>query len=223
MTISPRGWCVVGACAAFLGAMILLSSPLLTAADAPAGKPGQLTHAQLGQMLGAMGLKVKEEQLRYDFDFLATYNGEEWKLTMSAVLSENGESIWVMAWLDELPKASADVPKIALLRLLANNDRLGKGQFFAYVSGNRRFVLQRVIDNKDLTTADFRTVLQELGGSVAETYPYWAVANWKSEAAAEGTATPGTGDAQPAPATQSQRIPAQSALRDSKFQGTARQ
>ena len=38
---------------------------------------------------------------------------------MSAVLSQNGQSIWLMAWLDELPRSSAEVPRAALLRLLA--------------------------------------------------------------------------------------------------------
>ena len=100
---------------------------------------------------------------------------------MSAVLSQNGESLWVMAWLDELPASSADVPKTALLRLLANNDRLGKGKFFAYVHENRRFVMQRVMDNQDLSVEKLRDVLQDLGGSVAETYEYWTVDNWASE------------------------------------------
>ena len=117
------------------------------------------------------------------------YEGEEWELTMSAVLSQNQQSIWLMAWLDELPKSAADVPRTALLRLLANNDRLGKGRFFAYVTGNRRFVLEQVLPNENVTPATFRRSLQELGASVVQTYPYWSVANWKPDAPAgdEGT------------------------------------
>ena len=52
-----------------------------------------------------------------------------------------------MAWLDELPRSASDVPRVALLRLLADNDKMGGGKFFTYVPGIRRFVLQRVIPN----------------------------------------------------------------------------
>jgi hypothetical protein len=97
---------------------------------------------------------------------------------MSAILSHDGGSVWIMAWLDELPKASADVPRSALLRLLAQNDQLGDGKFFAYIPNNRRFVLQRTVPNADLTSAQLRVYLQDLGASVVETYPIWSVANW---------------------------------------------
>ena len=221
MKISRREWLVAGSCAA--AAVVPGAS---RAAETAAPVEGQLTQEQLGNLLKAMGLQVTLEQTRYDFRFRSVLHGEEWNLTMSAVLSQDGESIWVMAWLDELPKSAADVPRTALLRLLASNDRLGNGQFFAYIATNRRFVLQRVVDNRDMTTAAFRGVLQELASSVVETYPYWAVSNWKSDTpgAAAPTITPNAASSrEAAPATQSQRVPAQSALRDSKFQGTARQ
>ncbi len=108
---------------------------------------------------------------------------------MSAVLSQNGESLWLMAWLDELPKTASAVPKTALLRLLANNDRLGKGKFFAYVHENRRFVMQRVLDNRNLDTGKLRDILQDLGGSVAETYEYWAVEQWTQDQTTHATGT----------------------------------
>ena len=74
---------------------------------------------------------------------------------------------------------TADVPRTALLRLLADNDRLGKGKFFAYIANNRRFVLQRVVPNAGITTAGFRDDLKDLGTSVVQTFPHWSVANWK--------------------------------------------
>ena len=83
-----------------------------------------------------------------------------------------------MAWLDELPKSSSEVPRNALLRLLARNDKLGNGKFFAYIAANRRFVMQRIVPNQNMTTANFRDILKDLGQSVVETYPEWAVSNW---------------------------------------------
>ena len=126
MRISWRGWLLVGTFAALVTVLWFRGSPLLNAAQ-PAASRGQLNEQSLGNLLAAMGLKVKKVEKRYDFSFTAQYSGEEWELSMSAVLSQNGESIWLMAWLDELPRSATDVPRTALLRLLADNDRLGKG------------------------------------------------------------------------------------------------
>jgi hypothetical protein len=184
MQISSRGWCVVGGFAALvMGLATLAFSPGMAAQSA--GNP--LTEVSLNNALQSIGLKTKKDHQRYDFSFKADFQGEEWEFTMSAVLSQNGENLWVMAWLDELPKASGEVPKTALLRLLANNDRLGKGKFFAYVHENRRFVMQRVLDNQDLTADKLRDVLQDLGGSVAETYDYWAVEKWTEDETTHAT------------------------------------
>jgi len=141
---------------------------------------GKLTDESLGNLLKAMGLDAKLNEKRYDFTFKSTVEKEDWDLSMSAVLSQDGNSVWIMAWLDECPKSAADVPRLALLRLLAQNDKLGKGKFFAYIATNKRFVLQRVIANDNMSTAAFRSALDDLGLSVVETYPYWSVANWSS-------------------------------------------
>ncbi len=111
----------------------------------PAPLPGQISEEELGQMLAAMGLKPTKTEQRYDFAFKTSYRGEEWKYSMSAVLSRNGQAIWIMAWLDQIPQTSSEVPRTALLRLLAANDRLGEGKFFAYIPTNKRFVMQRVV------------------------------------------------------------------------------
>ena len=137
-----------------------------TDATAKVMKPGQINEEQLGNLLKAMGLEATKIDSRYDFQFKAVHNKEEWDLSMTAVLSQDGSAIWLMAWLDQLPKSSADVPRTALLRLLSDNDRLGNGKFFAYVATNRRFVLQRVVANEGVTTRVFRGWLDDLGGSV---------------------------------------------------------
>jgi len=140
----------------------------------------RLTEEQLGLLLEAMGLQPKKTDKRYDFAFRTALDGEEWNFTMSAVLSKDETSIWIMAWLDPLPRSAADVPRTALLRLLAENDRLGNGKFFAYIASNRRFVLQQVVDNREMNTAKFAGVLKDIGRSVKDTYPFWKVENWTS-------------------------------------------
>lgn len=140
---------------------------------------GSLSEESLGELLRAMGLQPEKVEKRYDFAFKAKHEGEEWKLSMSAVLSQNSNSVWIMAWLDKLPSSAADVPRTSLLRLLAANDQLGKGKFFAYIPSNKRFVLQRVIPNRNVSTRAFQALLQDLGFSVVETYPVWSVAGWK--------------------------------------------
>ncbi len=184
--------------ALLLPALLVLGGVWTASADeeqAPVRRaplPGQISEAELGDMLSAIGLKPTRTEQRYDFAFKTSYRGEEWKFSMSAVLSRNGESVWVMAWLDQIPQSSAEVPRTALLRLLAANDRLGGGKFFAYIPTNKRFVMQRVVDNRDMSNKKMQEILQDLAASVADEYPTWSVTNWapKSEQqVAEGAAS----------------------------------
>ncbi|RLS38532.1 MAG: hypothetical protein DWH81_09955 [Planctomycetota bacterium] len=141
-------------------------------------KPGGVDEEGLGQMVKALGLKPEKQLQRYDFAFRAEMEGTEWTLSMSAVLSQDQQSLWLMAWLDELPKSQEAVPRAALLRLLAENDSLGDGKMFAYIPNNRRFVMQRAVSNEGMNSAKFRDLLQDLGASVVECHPIWATANW---------------------------------------------
>ena len=203
MKFSARSMMFCGAATAVAAAWAFLGMPWLQAADtagskstaasasAPkaAAKPGQINEEQLGNMLNAMGIESKKVDSRYDFQFKAVHNKEEWDLSMTAVLSQDGSAIWLMAWLDQLPKSAADVPRTALLRLLSDNDRLGSGKFFAYVATNRRFVLQRVVANEGVTTKVFRAWLDDLGTSVAESFDHWSVSAWKAADTTTNTAS----------------------------------
>ncbi|MFY9255715.1 MAG: type III secretion system chaperone [Fuerstiella sp.] len=163
----------------FLPALLLLSASSTFAQEEDrALPPGAFSEQQLGEALNSIGLKPLKTDKRYDFAFKTSVRGEEWKFSMSSVLSRNGESVWVMAWLDEIPTNANEVPRTALLRLLAANDRLGNGKFFAYIPSNKRFVLQRVVKNEQLTTKKLMEALQDLAVSVADEYPTWSVANW---------------------------------------------
>ena len=154
--------------------------------------PGALTEESLGQILNAIGLKPMKTDKRYDFAFKTSIRGEEWKFSMSAVLSRNGESVWIMAWLDEVPKTADAVPRTALLRLLAANDRMGNGKFFAYIPTNKRFVLQRVLKNQNMSTRKVTETLQDLAVSVADEFPIWNVANWAPKTAPSPRVATGT-------------------------------
>lgn len=186
-------------------AMALATPALVVAADSakPAAK-GVLTDDSLGALLKAMGVESKRTETRYDFDFKSVVDEEEWVFSMSAVLSKDGSSIWMMAWLDELPKSPADVPRTALLRLLSDNDKIGEGTFFAYIASNRRFVLQRIIPNEDISTAYFRKSLDKLSAHVADTYAHWSIANWSNANQADPAATAKSG----APVKGSNPLPA---------------
>jgi len=162
--------------AAALGATVVSGG--LTAQEGRS--KGVQSFESLGTMLKAMGLKPMARDKAHDFSFTDTdKSGEEWNLSMSVVLSTDEKSIWLMAWLDELPQSASDVPRTALLRLLSDNDMMGNGLFFAYVKANRRFVLQRVIKNEAVSSASLRSDLGELGAMVVNTYAHWAVKNWK--------------------------------------------
>lgn len=192
--------------------------PATPAAPAVAAVPlakGGLTEETLGSLLKALGIDAKLTEKRYDFAFKTVMDGAEWELSMSSVLSADGGSIWIMAWLDQLPKSAADVPRTALLRLLAENDKLGKGKFFAYIASNRRFVLQRVIPNEAITSKAFREALDDLGADVVATHPVWSVSVWNAtttDPAAQGTSGAQVrGSAPQAPAGVIARPPVQQA------------
>ena len=180
------------------------------AAVAPAAK-GKLTNESLGTLLKAMALEAKAVEQRYDFNFKATIENAEWELSMSAVLSADGSTLWILAWLDELPKSAADVPRTALLRLLSENDKLGKGKFFAYMASHRRFTLQRVIPNENMTAAAFRLALEDLGQSVVETHPRWSVSNWSSTTSEDPASAQRTGNQVKGSAPQGTTAPARPA------------
>ena len=167
----------------FLLAILLMSAGTDTVSaqqsDGKVKRPaGQLSEDTLGSALKSIGLKPTKKEKRYDFAFKTSIEGEEWKFSMSTVLSRNEESVWVMAWLDKIPRSSGDVSRMALLRLLAANDRLGNGKFFAYIPTNKRFVLQRVVANEEMTSRKLQATLKDLAMSVAAEYPVWATANW---------------------------------------------
>jgi len=192
MRTPNRTWWIIGgfvlasSCTLAAAHQLRAADPEAAAAPAEQSVPGHLSQEELGTLIRAMGIQVKLDERRFDFSFPATYNKEPWTLSMSAVLSENGNTVWVMAWLDQCPKTAAEVPRTALLRLLAKNDTLGNGKFFAYIPANTRFVLERVVSNENMTTARFREVLQDLGAAVVENYPYWSVANWTKPAQSRG-------------------------------------
>jgi len=189
----------------------IVGTGLAAGAAETAPAKGALTLDSLGKLLTALGLDAQKTLSRYDFAFASKIDKEdEWELSMSVVLSEDTKTIWVMAWLDELPVSAVDVPRTALLRLLADNDRIGNGQFFAYVLDNKRFALERVIANENITASGLREILVELGKNVAGTHAHWSVANWKQAdgaSPASGT-TPANNAVTPANSTKAAAPPA---------------
>ena len=184
MEFSRRQWL---AASAAVGVPALLAGGAARAEDAPAKDelpPGALNEKELGTLLESIGLKPVKSKARYDFQFADTpdQEKEEWTYSMSVVLSADQKSIWILAWLDELPSSSRDVPRLALLKMLAENDKMGKGQFFSYIPTNKRFALQQVVENRELSTKKFRTMLRELGQTVYRTYPVWSVSAWNEPA-----------------------------------------
>ncbi len=207
MLISRRN--MMKNCALAGAAVTATTASVASAADEATG----ITDVQLEQMISGLGLKPTKNEQRFDFGFKAALNEEEWELSMSAVLSQDGNTVWVMAWLDELPKSSADVPRTALLRLLAANDQMGNGKFFAYIAANRRFVLQRVVETQGMSKDELKVTLQDLGATVVETYPHWAVVNWNDGKAASQVSSGDSKAGQPR---------TRSAVNESKFQEPVR-
>ena len=132
-------------------------------------------HAETGY---AVGLKPAKFETSFNFTF--PFKAEiEWNMAMTATMSADDQGIWITAWLAELPQSAAEVPRTALLRLLAQNDELGGGIFFAYISKVRKIVLECMIANEDITSASFKEDIRDLATKVSETQQFWNVAEWK--------------------------------------------
>jgi len=150
----------------------------------PAAK-NPLSVEGLGTLLEAMGLKATQYESSFSFTF--PFKAEaEWNMTMAATMSTDEKGVWITAYLADLPQAAADVPRAALLKLLAQNDELGDGLFFAYIPKVRKIVLERVIYNEGITSAAFKEAIREVATRVVETQQLWTVSEWK-------LSTPSTG------------------------------
>ena len=158
------------------------------AADVP--KAGAVDATTLGQMLVQLGVKPRAAGTRFDFELQSRQSEKEWGFAMSAVLSQDAGTIWVMAWLEEMPKQASKVPAAALLRMLAENDRLGNGKFFAYDRRNRRFLMQRVVRNQRITPARLRGVFEDVAKGVMGSHSIWSVARWDKKPPARQSAVP---------------------------------
>lgn len=144
----------------------------------PAASKGQLSLEALGTLMEAMGLKPTKYESSFNFTF--PFKAEaEWNMTMTATMSTDELGIWITAYLADMPQTAADVPRTALLKLLAQNDELGDGIFFAYIPKVRKIVLERMIPNEGITSASFKESIRELATRVTETQPLWTVAEWK--------------------------------------------
>ncbi|HEY3963243.1 MAG TPA: hypothetical protein VGM05_01720 [Planctomycetaceae bacterium] len=164
--------------------------PDKASAKKSAAAKGPLSLEALGVLLEALGLKPTKYESSYDFTF--PFKAEsEWNMTMRATMSTDELGIWITAFLAEMPQTAADVPRTALLKLLAQNDDLGDGIFFAYIPKVRQIVLERMIDNEGITSASFKESIRELATRVTETQPLWTVSEWKQTPASGKDAADG--------------------------------
>ena len=160
--------------------------PEKASAKKPAAAKGQLSLEALGTLMEAMGLKPTKYESSFNFTF--PFKAEaEWNMTMTATMSTDEMGIWITAYLADMPQTAADVPRTALLKLLAQNDELGDGIFFAYIPKVRKIVLERMIANEGITSASFKESIRELATRVTETQPLWTVSEWKQTPASGST------------------------------------
>ena len=167
---------------------------------APAAGTGSVDTASLGRMLGELGIVPQVTGTRFDFDFASREEeDQEWAFAMSVVLSQDAGTVWVMAWLEEMPEQASKVPAAALLRMLSANDSLGNGKFFAYDRRNRRFLMQRVLPNRGISASGLRGVFQNMARGVIGSHSTWSVARWSEAPEVQQSTLP------PAPAAERRR------------------
>ena len=90
---------------------------------------GVIDSEGLGRMLRSVGVKPRAAGSRYDFEFHSKQGGQEWDFAMSAVISQNGGTIWVMAWREEMLQHAQTVSDARTL--LADERQVGEASTFS--------------------------------------------------------------------------------------------
>lgn len=156
--------------------LLALTLTGLTQADTPPATPtpakatdGAITDAQLGEMLTNLGMEPKPGTYKsgaqyYDVKVVT----KDYDLNVRLGLSPNKRSIWLMAYLGDLP---ANVPVERLKGLLeAINSKTGKMQF--RLTGNQ-LKADQPLDNVGVTPARLRRELDDFGAALQETGHLW--------------------------------------------------
>ena len=150
----------------------------------------QVTIVQLGAMLENLGYELtplkddKGETTGWD----TTLTSEGWTLHPRFAVSPSGMFVWVTGTVAKGVDL-ADVPKDALVALLADNKASGPAHVY-YDAGDRAFVLAVATLNADLTPADLRLAVELFTVGTKKALGSWQAATRAGDAA-KGTLTKG--------------------------------
>lgn len=142
------------------------------------GAAGQvLTPESLGTLLREdMGLDASPFENRHDFLYKADLQNQELELFFSVALSTDQKQLRVRAWLDPLPEGM--ISEEPLLKLLNRNAELTAGLHYAYSREGRRFLIEAVLKNDQMTAEKLKTALNEVSMEVATSWGLWATSEW---------------------------------------------
>ncbi len=142
----------------------------------PTASKNALNFKQLGEMITQMGLEPYRVQSRYDFQYLAEFEGQEIELSLSAVLRENDSLLRIRAWLDPLPAGT--IPGAPLLEMLSRNEEMNRGLRFGYSKQTGRFLLEKTVPNTQITPELLTTIFRDVSLSVTENWSVWSTDSW---------------------------------------------
>jgi uncharacterized protein (TIGR03067 family) len=156
-------------------------------AEQPAAEEGVLTHELLGQWLTDMG--YEHELLEDTTGKMSIYNVSfkqgTFQFIFYMVLSPDSSRLYINAPLKIIPEGMS-VSADPVLRLLSENWAIAP-MMFTYDSAGRQFYLSLGVENRDMSKARIRDLLNDMMGTMRRTEPLWTVRTWPT---AEAPAAP---------------------------------
>ncbi|HCS50296.1 MAG TPA: hypothetical protein DIW81_01680 [Planctomycetaceae bacterium] len=136
----------------------------------------QLTMNDLGRLIQELQLTPKLVGSQYDVVYQAEMNDQEIEVFFSLKLTNDHSKVRIRAWLDPLPES--EISEKHLLELLAAGSELESCFHFGYNKDVKRFLLEAIVPNQNLTSKDLDTTMLQVSEEVSNTWLLWATSEW---------------------------------------------
>lgn len=161
-----RTW-LIAAVSALASAFLSLS--VLPAIASPQGSDG-LNGSTLKQMIEGLGYEVKTlndtaGKEKYEF----TLTKDDIDVPVAAEVSPSKNYIWLTVYLGDAPKDTEPASKFAAF--LKSNSRIQPTMF--YITQSNHLMMGITIENRSVTPALFRRVVDKIVGDVVSTFELW--------------------------------------------------
>ncbi len=143
----------------------------------PTTDNGVLTAQSLKVMLSNLGYEVREEKTADSLIYWITVIRGSVTYNIDMNISPNGEKIWAMVPLADVP-ANVELPSARLLKLLELNQTMVGPSHFVFVPVTKQIYLNRALENRGVTPKLLRELIDRVTSYCDTTREFWEVSKW---------------------------------------------